>query len=232
MVVAIVVVVLVLVLVAAIVPGQRRKAADRRVDNVYEAATSGQGEQLRQWVDQGHSLDARDREGNTALHHAYYDGQQDAIAALIAYGATDNLRNKEGLSPAEMATLAAVEDQLAMGVQYLAGDGTWSDRERGRAVYDELRRVAGRIYRPALVRSVLSTTDRRKLLHLAIKLGMAGSQERLVQVLNGYGTREMALDYLNAGSDVLRQGAEQWARRHNYHVYYTGGRSAVTWGSF
>ncbi|HEY4018133.1 MAG TPA: hypothetical protein VGM75_05570 [Pseudonocardiaceae bacterium] len=222
------------VVVAALVTVRawRRRLIDRRVDALYTAAVSGRGEELRQWVDQGNSINLRDRHGDTALHRAYDHGEQQAIDTLVAYGAKDNLRNKEGLSPVDIGIMATAEARLTEGVGYLAGDGTWRDPDRGRVVYFDLKRVPARIYNPAVVRCVLRNQDRRKLLHLAIKVGMPDSEERLVQVLNGYGTRDMAMDYLNSGSSVLREGAERWARRHNYHVYYTGGRSAVAWGRF
>jgi ankyrin repeat protein len=88
------------------------RVISRLVNVLYRAAASGDHARLRDWLDRGHSIDLQDHEGNTALHFAYYQGQQDAIDALIAYGADNNLHNKEGLSPAEMYLLATIEDQL------------------------------------------------------------------------------------------------------------------------
>ncbi len=208
------------------------RVATRRVHALYEAATSGDQTQLRDWLDRGHSIDLKGREGNTALHLAYYHGRQDAIDALIAYGADDNLRNREDLSPAEMRVLATIEDQLDAGADCLTAQGEWQDRERGWEIYSELKQHERRIYNPALVRCLLRSDQRRKLLCLAIKLGVRGSEERLAQVLRGYGTKEMATDYLNCGSHVLAQAAERWARQHNYHIVRTGRGNAVSWGQF
>jgi Ankyrin repeats (3 copies) len=208
----------------------RRKVTARRVEALYQAAASGDRDRLQQSVDQGHSVDLQDNEGNTALHFAYCNGQQDAIDALVAYGADDNLRNSEGLSPLEMGLMAIIEAQLDEGVGYISGNGSWLDKEQGRIIY--LKQHKPRIYNPALVRCVLTGRDRRKLLHLAIKLGIRDSEDRLAQVLHGYGTKDMAVDYLNAGSRVLREAAETWARRNNYRIVHMGGHAKVTWGQF
>jgi hypothetical protein len=204
----------------------------RRVNTLYQAAASGDRAQLQDWLDRGHSIDLQDREGNTALHFAYYQGEQHAIDALVAYGADDNLRNKEGLSPSEMRVLAEVENQLDLCVDYLNDAGNWLDRDRGWTIYSRIKEYQARIYNPALVRCVLRSKQRRKLLRLAIKLGVRGSEERLAQVLRGYGTKEMATDYLNAGSDVLSAAAQRWARQHNYRIIRMGRGAAATWGRF
>lgn len=203
----------------------RRTVRNRRVNELYEAASTGD---LTQW---SHAVDVQDSEGNTALHLAYYRGQQDAIAALVAYGADDNLRNNEHLTPAEMGVMATIELQLRAGAKCLS-HGEWVDSERGRVIYDKLREQKPRIYNPALVRCVLTGKNRTSLLHLAIKLGIRGSEKRLAQALHGYGTREMATDYLNAGSKVLREAAEAWAKRNGYEIVSFGGARTVSWGRF
>jgi hypothetical protein len=132
-----------------------------------------------------------------------------------------------------MAEVASIERLLGEGVEYLGDHGSWLDVVGGRAVYDRLRRRRPRVYNPAVVRFILKAGQRRRrLLHLAIKLGVRGSEEKLAEVLNAYGTQQMAVDYLNAGSPHLRAAAESWARRHGYRIYYTSGRSPVTWGRF
>ncbi|MBO0805303.1 MAG: hypothetical protein J2P25_19770 [Nocardiopsaceae bacterium] len=178
MVVLVVVVSVVVALVALVrVRDHRRRVAARRFGELN--AVAGDRERLRAWVDQGRSIDLRDHEGNTALHLAYYQGKQAAIDALVAYGADDNLRNKEGLSPVEMATVAAIEGELGKGVACLGRDGQWIDRGRARPVYDRLRKHQPRLFNPALVRYVLRAKDRRKVLHLAIKLGVRGSEDTI-----------------------------------------------------
>ncbi len=211
---------------------RRWKVVARRIDALYQAASAGDRDQLRRCTEQGHSINQRDYEGNTALHLAYYDREQGAVDALVAYGADDNLRNKEGLSPVEMGVMAVIEDRLNEGIRYLGDQGDWLNEQRGWVVYDQLKQQKPRIYNPALVRCAMASQDLRKLLHLAIKLGIRGSEGKLVQVLRGYGTKEMAVDYLNAGSEALCEAAEAWARRNNYRILHAGGRVVVSWGRF
>jgi hypothetical protein len=229
----VIVVLVLLLLLLPIVLGVRKnhrwKVAAGRVESLHTAAKTSDVNRLREL---GISPDVQDKDGYTALHLAYYRGEQDAIDALIEFGADVNLRTKEGLSPEEMAEVATSERLLRKGVSCLGDFGDWTDVERGRTCYDRLKQIDPRIYNPALVRCVLNVTYRRTLLHLAIKLGVRGSEQRLAQVLRGYGDKRMATDYLNAGSETLRVAAEGWARRNNYRIYRTAGRSPVSWGRF
>lgn len=83
-----------------------------------------------------------------------------------------------------------------------------------------------------MVRCVLNAPHPTRLLHLAIKLGVFGSEKKLGEILHGYGTPAMATDYLNSGSAVLRAAAEEWAARHHYEVLWSGGTQRVSWGRF
>ncbi len=211
----------------------RRRRVRARVNALYCAASKGDANQIQKELGRGISIDLQDDKGNTALHFAYYDGQERAVARLVAFGADENLRNREGLTAPEMMTLASTEELLKRGARCLEPMGVWRDVNQGRAVYGKLEGCSPRIYNPAIVRVVLKNSEsRRQLLYLAIKLGISGSEEKLVEVLDGFGTKEMAVDYLNAGSDILRVAAERWARRNNYRIYTTGGRRVVTWGQF
>jgi|GEM_PF-3816002 len=48
-------------------------------------------------------LDARSKDGNTALHQAAYNGYVPIVEALIAAGAKLDIENSDGLTPAELA---------------------------------------------------------------------------------------------------------------------------------
>ena len=77
---------------------QRRrwaKAACRR-DHILNAAIAGDENRIRDALDGGIPIDVQDIQGDTALHVAYYSGQKEAIANLIAFGADQNLLNREG----------------------------------------------------------------------------------------------------------------------------------------
>ena len=50
----------------------------------------------------------------------------------------------------------------------LSRNGGWLMKEQGRIIYNQLKQHEPRIYNPALVRRVLTSDDRRKLLRLAI----------------------------------------------------------------
>ncbi|MFF0454422.1 hypothetical protein [Nocardia africana] len=171
-------------------------------------------------------------QGDTALHYAYYTGQQNAIDNLRAYGADQNLRNNEGLTPRDMAELKVTEEYLRQGVRCLSSDGFWQARDDGLLIYHRLRESPGRIYNPAVVRQVLEPDRRRELLILAIKVGKAGSQEKLAEALDAFGDKTMAEDYLNAGSPALQQAAQRWAHLHNYKIFRTPGAVNTVWGRF
>jgi hypothetical protein len=200
-----------------------------RVRLLFEAALTGEQDLIRQRI--GRSVDRRNKEGNTALHLAYYHGRQEAIDALVAFGAGENLRNKERLLPAEMSEVAAIERLLTDGARLLDRTGEWLDRERAREVYDQLSNRKPRIFNPALVRCVLRGPQ-TQLVHLAIRLGVFGSEKKLAEVLHGYGSAALATDYLNSGSAVLRQAAEVWASRNGYTIHFSPGVRSLTWGRF
>ncbi|MGH3857048.1 MAG: hypothetical protein ACRDR6_26915 [Pseudonocardiaceae bacterium] len=224
---------LALVVLALLFSALHRRRVRARVNALYNAASQDDDDQIQKELDRRIPIDQQDDKGNTALHFAYYDGREHAVARLVAFGADENLRNREGLTAPEMMALASAEELLERGARCLGTMGAWRDVNQGRAVYDELRGCSARIYNPAIVRLVSRNSgSRRQLLHLAIKLGISGSEEKLIEVLDGLATKEMAVDYLNAGSGSLRTAAERWTRRNNYRIYYTGGRHAVTWGKF
>jgi len=79
---------------------------------LHFAAASNDGPLLRILLDLFHYLpssqytlllDARDREGNTALHWSVLNGAVDAFVALIQAGATVNIANFEGRTPLHLA---------------------------------------------------------------------------------------------------------------------------------
>jgi hypothetical protein len=208
----------------------RRGVAARRVEELLSAAVAGDRAAMERLGAGATAL--VDRDGNTALHLAYYRAEQDAIAALVAFGADDNLRNKEGLSAAQLGEVGVIEQLLGDGVACLTAAGGWLDPERGRRLYDQLVGRRPKVFNPALVRRAVAGRDGPRLLYLAIKVGVRGSEQKLAEVLHGYGTKEMAEDYLNCGSPALRAAAELWARRRRYRIYYTGGEHPVSWGRF
>lgn len=217
---------------ALIVRGAGERKRKRLVDAMLSAASSGDTALLRETIDRSGSVNVQAAQGNTALHYAYYTGQREAIENLRAFGADQNLRNNEGLTPADMATLAEAENLLRQGVYYLHPDGTWWNANEGYRIYHRLQKLPSRIFNPAVVRQVLRPERRRELLILAIKVGQPGSQEKLAEALTGFGNKSMAEDYLNCGSEYLYKAAERWARDHNHRIFSRFGGVHVTWGRF
>lgn len=64
-----------------------------------------------------------------------------------------------------------------------------------------------------------------------IRLGSPGTEAALMEALDGFGTKEMAEDYLNCGNDKLEAAAEEWAQLHGYTIVAQGGRPGPYWGS-
>jgi hypothetical protein len=87
----------------------------------------------------------------------------------------------------------------------------WLNEKRARPLYESLTRRSPRIYNPALVRVFLGYKYYRRVVCLAVKVGMPGSEERLAQILHAYGTKEIATDFLNSGSPALAAAAREWA---------------------
>ncbi|GAA2440470.1 hypothetical protein GCM10010191_65340 [Actinomadura vinacea] len=202
------------------------------MDALLSAAAAGDAGRLRRSLARGVPIDRSDPRGDTALHRAFYAGRLEAVANLRAFGADENLRNKEGLTPPEMARVAEAEELLREGVRCLAADGAWRAEERARPLYDRLVRQPPRILNPALARLARRDGECRALPILAIKVGARGSESGLVAMLDGFGDRSMAVAYLNSGSPVLREAAERWAGRNGYRVYHRAGRAGVLWGRF
>ncbi|MEI5103230.1 hypothetical protein RB200_37730 [Streptomyces sp. PmtG] len=214
----------------------RRHHGDRRVDAPYEAAARGDGAWLRRRTGDGaQAVNLRNREGNTALHLAYYCGDEDAVDLLTAFGADARLRNHEDLAPPEMAEVERVEGLLWECAARLRPDGAWDDEGAAWKLYDQARDVRPRHYGPALALLLLPLpgVDRRGAFRVAIKLGVPGSEARLEELLHAHGDVGAATDFLNSGSPGLCSAGERWARRHGFraHLAVGDGRGA-RWGRF
>lgn len=200
-----------------------------RVQVLAQAAAESDEELRRQLTTV--DVNVRTPEGDSALHLAHHAGQREAVERLERCGADATLRNDEGLTPVEMAELADVERLVEKTARCLSGN-IWVNVTVARPLYDELRAASRRLYNPALVRVFLRTPHQRRLLCLAVKVGMPGSEHRLALILQGYGDREMATDYLNCGSAELVHAAEQWAAAHGYVIHHRSGGTVARWGRF
>ncbi len=219
----------------------KERAARRRA--LVAAASAGDVPNIEDLIERGVPVDARDEYGSTALHHAYYGGHQLAVERLVAFGASESVRNKEGCIPAEMAKMAEIDPIVAEGVALVTLGGGWLDSARALPIYHALRAFDQNLVSKGIVRALLGFvrpvggghgqgSSRRRVFLLAVKLGRAGSERWLLDMLEAYGDQLVATDFLNSGSRLLKSGAESWARRHGYRIIHSGGSANVRWGVF
>ncbi|MDC0255373.1 ankyrin repeat domain-containing protein [Bacteriovoracales bacterium] len=71
--------------------------------SILRAAKRATVETIRYLLEKGLNINFRDRNGNTALHHAVFGKRPENITFLINSGADPGLKNKKGLNPKELA---------------------------------------------------------------------------------------------------------------------------------
>jgi hypothetical protein len=118
------------------------------------------------------------------------------------------------------------------GANCIGDNANWVDISQGRKVYDILKRTQGPLVVGSLRRVVITTINRNKVLFLAVKLGINGTEEPLNQLLLEYGDKQMAEDYLNSGSSKLHDGGAEWAKKRGYRIRTGSGSHRTRWGSF
>ena len=65
-----------------------------------------------------------------------------------------------------------------------------------------------------------------------LKRGEPGTESILIKALNNYGTKSMAVDFLNCGNSQLDKAATGWAHSHGYYIVSSGsGGGGPIWGS-
>jgi len=124
------------------------------------------------------------------------------------------------------------EQLIILAVNYLDDNANWTDRSRGRELYDALKGMDGDLVTKALVQQVQNSNHRLQVLFLSVKLGIPGSEEALNQVLLNHGNQAMAEDYLNSGSSMLYEGGRQWANARGYEILTGPGSHRTSWGQF
>jgi hypothetical protein len=200
--------------------------------SLHDAVARGNVSRIDMCMKRGMSVNAQDDRGNTPLHYAYYQGRQDVIDRLIAYGADPGIRNSDGETPPDVREIGRANDLLHAGAKLLDGRADWTDTAKARPIYDELKGMNGPIVTKAVVRKVSAGEDRLRVLFLAVKLGIAGSEKHLNDALQVYGDKNMTEDYLNSGSQLLSEGAKRWANEHGYSINAGGGSHRVALGRF
>ena len=111
--------------------------------SLHEAVARGNVSRVDMCMKRGMSVNAQDDQGNTPLHYAYYQGRQDIVDRLIAYGADPGIRNNDGDTPSNVREIGRADNLLHAGVKLLNGRADWTDAVKARPIYDELKGMDG-----------------------------------------------------------------------------------------
>lgn len=63
-----------------------------------------------------------------------------------------------------------------------------------------------------------------------IMIGEEGTVDALVDAIDEFGYKRMALDYLNSGNKKMEDAAKRWADRNGYRIFTATGAPRVVWG--
>jgi hypothetical protein len=188
---------------------------------------------IERLIAEGADVNTKGELDDTPLHIAMYRKQEALSALLLSKGADASLLNRYGLSPRDMTRLPEVESKIAGAADLLSNSGSWTDRTKARALYEQLKQLPPNEVINALVLQVIEKSPiRSRVLILAIKLGIPLSEDKLSGLLMVYGDKSMAEDYLNSGSKLLADAGREWARAHGYNVSTGSGSHRGTWGGF
>lgn len=145
-------------------------------------------------------------------------GYQDALALMQALNAEE---------------FAAIDDKVVACGSLLSRAGSWTESYKARTSYDELLTLNKKAVTISLCQQIVARPQLQiQILLLAIKLGISGSEDELVNVLLEYGDKTMAEDYLNSGSGKLSEGGRRWANARGYRISTGFGSHRSGWGQF
>ena len=200
---------------------------------LIQAANRGDIPKVSKLLDDHANINARDWLGDTPLHISIYRGNNELTSLLRSRGADESVLNRYGLNPADMQSLPEVEAKVVEAAQLLSPDGQWTDYTKASSLYYELKKRQDKYLVNALVLQVIRGGNMRlRVLLLAIKLGVPGSEQKLDALLMVYGDKWMAEDYLNSGSDLLHESGVRWSNSHGYYIQTGAGSHRSAWGSF
>jgi hypothetical protein len=221
-----------LVVLAGAVWWSKQKPVRRPVrlpPTLHDAARRGNVDLLAERVRDGADLHVHDKDNNTPLHLAYFEDRSTAVAWLIEHGADQRCRNRYGFVPAEMRQFAEVVRLVRRGADSLSSVGSLS-HPIGRSLPEQIMAAPIEMYLAAVDRLFSVDPAKRRVLLLAIKLGVPGSEKLLCDILWSAGDKPTALVYLNSGSPELIACGQQWAATHGYDIRDGLGYHYVTWG--
>ena len=126
-----------------------------------------------------------------------------------------------------------IDSKVIATSMLLDNNGRWTDKHKARVDYDELLALNHKAVTVSLCQQIVAHPElRTKILILAIKLGLEGSEDELTTVLYEYGDKKMAEDYLNCRSRKLTDGVHEWVATHGYRIETGLGRARCCWGRF
>jgi hypothetical protein len=140
----------------------------------------------------------------------------------------------------DAAKFAEVDDAVLAAASLLEQDGSWSTKwttsAETYAAYHKVQSMNPKAVTMSLCLQLLARPNfEKRMIHLAVKLGIAGSDDELGRVLDVYGNKTMADRFLNAGNNAMSSHAHVWASDHGYRVvsYRTYGRGpSNNWGKY
>lgn len=75
-----------------------------------------------------------------------------------------------------------------------------------------------------------ASTDVISACHKYIRQGDASRIPELINLLNRFGDKTLAEDYMNCGREELKSAGESWGSSHGYRIETGSGSHRVTWG--
>lgn len=122
-------------------------------ETIFMAAERGNLAQVKNLLDAGISVDAQDKDGNTALYAAAYNGHTDIVKELLAQYADPNIANDAGETP----LFAAIENNLTDIVDLLIKAGANTNTQTKDGV--TLLMLAAQKGNAELTKGILSADD-------------------------------------------------------------------------
>ena len=184
-------------------------------------------------VNKGADVNAKGALDDRPLHLARYKGRDDLSAILKEKGADEDLLNRYGLRPRDMVHVSEIETKVNGLANLLDGSGNWTDRQAAHTQFDHLKTLpVNEIINALVLQTIEHSRLRLRVLLVAIKLGITGSEQKLSELLMVYGDKSMAEDYINSGSSLLSAAGGKWANSHGYDVRTGMGSHRGSWGSF
>lgn len=218
-----------------------RRTAYRSAQPVMFATALGYKDILRTLISRGADINGTDALGNTALHVAYFLGKDDFVRFLLDAGASQTIENRIGLVPSRMVAGWVEYRLVARTIALLDGRknpgySVWTDKERGRELFDQLKRRDPKKVMDALVHMIAyRPSDRGDALVLAVRLGLADGEDRLLATLPymyNSEKRNVLVTFLNSGSPRLENSARAYAQRIGLKIVTRAGAPNTRWGRF